>query len=48
MAGLPDKIKKIICSYLSALSSNNIPVKEAVLFGSYATGMERYRYRFSF
>lgn len=37
MAVLPDKISKIIRSYLGALSSNNIPVKEAVLFGSYAT-----------
>jgi predicted nucleotidyltransferase len=41
MAVLPDKISKIIRSYLSILSSNNIPVKEAVLFGSYATGMQQ-------
>lgn len=34
MAVLPDKISKIIRSYLGALSSNNIPVKEAVLFGT--------------
>jgi predicted nucleotidyltransferase len=38
MAEIPDKIKKTIRSYLSTLQQNNIPIKEAVLFGSYATG----------
>jgi predicted nucleotidyltransferase len=38
MAAIPDKISKIIISYLGTLSKSNIPVKEAVLFGSYATG----------
>ena len=38
MAKLPDKIKNIIDSYLRALRSNNIPIKEAILFGSYARG----------
>lgn len=41
MAVLPDKISKIISSYLGALNINNIPVKEAVLFGSYATGTQQ-------
>ncbi|MDU9049430.1 MAG: nucleotidyltransferase domain-containing protein [Candidatus Electrothrix sp. Rat3] len=38
MAEIPDKIKKTVRAYLSALQQNNIPIKEAVLFGSYATG----------
>ncbi len=38
MAQLPDKISKTINSYLDALRRNNIPIKEAILFGSYATG----------
>lgn len=41
MAVLPDKIREIISSYLGALNSNNIPVKEAVLFGSYAAGTQQ-------
>ncbi len=41
MAVIPDKISKIIRSYLGTLSRNNIPIKEAVLFGSYATGMQQ-------
>ena len=38
MAEIPDKVKKTIHIYLSALQQNNIPIKEAVLFGSYAKG----------
>jgi len=38
MVQLPDKVKRIINDYLKALSRNNIPIKEAVLFGSYASG----------
>jgi len=38
MAQIPDKINKTINNYLRLLKKNNIPVKEAVLFGSYATG----------
>jgi predicted nucleotidyltransferase len=38
MVHLPDKVKTIINQYLSELSRNNIPIKEAVLFGSYAKG----------
>ncbi len=38
MAKLPVKIKNIIDSYLQALSLNNIPIKQAILFGSYARG----------
>ena len=38
MAQLPDKVKNTINSYLRALSRNDIPIKEAILFGSYARG----------
>jgi predicted nucleotidyltransferase len=38
MAQLPAKVKNTIDSYLRALSRNNIPIKEAILFGSYARG----------
>jgi len=41
MAVFHNKISKIIRSYLDALNNNNIPVKEAVLFGSYATGIQQ-------
>lgn len=38
MVKIPGKIKKTIDDYLHALSEGNIPVKEAILFGSYARG----------
>ena len=38
MVQLPTKIKKTIDKYLQVLNKNNIPIKEAILFGSYATG----------
>jgi predicted nucleotidyltransferase len=38
MAQLPVKVKKTIDRYLQALRQNNIPIKEAILFGSYAAG----------
>ncbi len=38
MVQLPPKVKNTIDSYLRALSHNGIPIKEAVLFGSYARG----------
>lgn len=38
MDDLAYKISEISSSYIGTLSSNNIPVKEAVLFGNYATG----------
>lgn len=38
MAQIPNQIKKVIYTYLTALKKNNIPIKEAILFGSYATG----------
>jgi uncharacterized protein len=41
MAQLPAKIKNTIDRYLRALSQNNIPIKEAVLFGSYASGANK-------
>ncbi len=36
MAQIPDKIKNIIANYFVLLRQNNIPVKTAYLFGSYA------------
>ena len=38
MVKIPDKVKKIIDKYLVALRDNNIPVNQAILFGSYAKG----------
>jgi len=38
MATIPVKIKKIINRYFKTLKKNNIPIRNAVLFGSYATG----------
>lgn len=38
MDQLPTKVKNIVISYLQALGRNNIPIKEAILFGSYARG----------
>jgi len=37
-AQLPVTVKKTIDAYLHALYNNNIPIKEAILFGSYARG----------
>jgi len=41
MAQIPRAIKETINKYLNALKSNNIPLKEAILFGSYAKGNQR-------
>lgn len=41
MVRLPDKVKKTIDAYLDALNRDNIPIKEAILFGSYAKGNSR-------
>jgi predicted nucleotidyltransferase len=38
MVQLPNKVKKTIDDYLKALNQGNIPIKEAILFGSYARG----------
>jgi len=38
MVQLPAKVKNIIDRYLQALTRHNIPIKEAMLFGSYAKG----------
>lgn len=38
MAQILPRVKKIIDLYLAALRENHIPVKQAVLFGSYAKG----------
>lgn len=38
MVQLPTKINNTIKNYLEALNKNNIPIQEAILFGSYAKG----------
>lgn len=38
MAEIPDRVRKIIEKYIVALRDNNVPVSQAVLFGSYAQG----------
>ena len=38
MAEIPDRIKGIIALYIKKLEENRIPVSQAILFGSYATG----------
>jgi predicted nucleotidyltransferase len=38
MVQLPAKVKDTIDRYLLALSRHNIPIREAILFGSYAKG----------
>ncbi|MHB1685955.1 MAG: nucleotidyltransferase domain-containing protein [Ignavibacteriaceae bacterium] len=38
MVKIPDKIKTIIENYISLLTDNNIAIKNAYLFGSYAKG----------
>jgi predicted nucleotidyltransferase len=40
MAKIPTKVKKTIERFLLALQENNIPIKRAVLFGSYARGTQ--------
>ena len=38
MAEVPNRIKEIIALYIKRLEENSIPVRQAILFGSYATG----------
>jgi predicted nucleotidyltransferase len=38
MVQLPAKVKNTIDRYLRALSRHNIPIREAILFGSYSKG----------
>lgn len=38
MVQIPVRVKDTIDSYLQALNRHNIPIKEAILFGSYAKG----------
>ncbi len=38
MAQIPVKVRKIIDKYLASLKENNIPINQAILFGSYAKG----------
>jgi predicted nucleotidyltransferase len=41
MVQLPAKVRNTIDRYLEALKRHNIPIKEAILFGSYAKGNQR-------
>ena len=38
MAKIPSKVKKTIDKYLVALKENNIPINQAIFFGSYVKG----------
>ena len=38
MDQIPSKVTLIIKRFIDELEKNNIPIKEAILFGSYATG----------
>jgi len=38
MAEIPDKIKNIVHMFIQELEKNNIHIKQAILFGSYASG----------
>jgi len=38
MAKIPYKVKNTIAEFLQALQMNNIPIRRAILFGSYAQG----------
>ncbi len=38
MAKIPHKVKNTIAKFLQALQMNNIPIRRAILFGSYARG----------
>jgi uncharacterized protein len=38
LAEIPDRVRRIIEKYIQALSENEIPIKQAILFGSYAQG----------
>ncbi len=38
MAEIPDRVRKIIDKYIKTLEENDIPIKQAILFGSYAQG----------
>jgi predicted nucleotidyltransferase len=38
LAEIPDRVRKIIEQYIAALQENNVPISQAVLFGSYAQG----------
>ena len=38
MVNIPDRIRKTIDKYIDALRKNHVPIKQAVLFGSYAQG----------
>ncbi len=38
MVQIPDRVKDTIEQYLQALNHNNIPIKDAILFGRYARG----------
>lgn len=35
---IPDSVRDIIEKYIAALRKNNVPINQAILFGSYANG----------
>lgn len=40
MDKIPIKIHKLIKKYLDELEKNNVPIRQAILFGSYVTGSD--------
>jgi predicted nucleotidyltransferase len=38
MDKIPYRIKKVVNEYLNSLNENNIPIQQAILFGSYVNG----------
>ncbi len=38
---IPQKVRKEVEKYISILKGDKLPIKEAILFGSYATGKQR-------
>jgi len=38
LAQIPIKIRRIVDQYLAALEANKIPIRQAILFGSYTRG----------
>ncbi|HEX9655076.1 MAG TPA: nucleotidyltransferase domain-containing protein [bacterium] len=42
MVQLPPKVRHLIDKYLQTLRQNNIPIQDAILFGSYANGSHKW------
>jgi len=38
MVKIPYRVKKVVNEYINSLNRNNIPIQQAILFGSYVSG----------